>query len=156
MSVRGNTAGAYFGEWFGPVDVVPGAMLANIGGSGSASGVLTAVIVEDGQLPQPGGGGGSTSRNYVSIAHDYHKEYRKRIDRKLRKPLPKEDALDVAQDINEELQRSEADLQQSMLALQSAQNAMRLSEIGLAIAAIEDHIATLREDEMLLILALSI
>lgn len=106
--------------------------------------------------PQPGGGGGSTSRNYVSIAHDYGKEYRKRIDQKLRKPLPKEEAFDVAQDINEELKRSEADLQQSMLALQSAQNAMRLGEIELAIAAIEDHIAALRDDEMLLILALSL
>lgn len=47
MSVRGNTAGEYFGEWFGPVEVVPGAMSASIGGSGGITANLVGVRVEE-------------------------------------------------------------------------------------------------------------
>lgn len=58
MSVRGNTAGEYFGEWFGPVEVVPGAMSASIGGSGGITATLTAIS----ETPQETGKGWPKNR----------------------------------------------------------------------------------------------
>ena len=55
MSVRGNTSGEYFGEWFGPVEVVPGGMSANIGGSGTISADATAVAEKAANLSGSGG-----------------------------------------------------------------------------------------------------
>lgn len=58
MSVRGNTSGDYFGEWFGLVEVMPGAMTASIGGSGGITadlvGVQEVVFAGGGAIFPPG------------------------------------------------------------------------------------------------------
>jgi len=70
MSVRGNTSGDYFGEWFGLVEVVPGAITASIGGSGGITadlvGVQEVVFAGGGAIFPPGWYGKNRQRREVA------------------------------------------------------------------------------------------
>jgi hypothetical protein len=129
-------------------------------GSGSEVPPIDPPIVGGGA----GGGELRKSGNYVSLGKRYGEEYRRKIDAQFEKPLPQSIAIDVASEIWNEIARSELDLQQSLTALQEAKNsvstaqltALRIQEIETEIAAIEAHMDSLRDDELLIILALSV